>query len=227
MGKDRLSKILAMARRFHLGEKTGLSSSREVAGDMPAAPRAGLSAPDVCIGQEVTATPLQMACMISAIANGGTLYVPRVVSQACSPETGEIQPLVPQGRVRDHVRINPRHLALIQDAMVADTEHALDTNGIGGAYAAFHERGVATLGNFRVAGKTGTAEVKSPGSPYKGITWFDSYGPYENPRYVVVVMVEDGASGGKACAPVAEQIYKAILKQEQSGQAHPAILAHN
>ena len=168
-----------------------------------------------------------MAGMISVIANGGTLYAPRVVSHARSPATGEIEELVAKGRVRDHVQIDPRHLALIRKAMLEDTEHAADNNGIGGAYAEFHANGVATLGNFRVAGKTGTAEVKSPGSPYQKITWFDSYGPYEDPRYVVVVMVEDGASGGKACAPVAEKIYKAILKREQSGLARPATVALN
>jgi penicillin-binding protein 2 len=225
MGKDRLRKILSVARRFHLGEKTGLSTSKEVAGDIPAAPRAGLSAPDVCIGQEITTTPLQMAGLISVIANGGTLYAPRVVSHAQSAETGEIEELVAPGRVRDRVQINPIHLALIRK--LADTEHAADDNGIGGAYAEFHKNGVPMLGNFRVAGKTGTAEVKSPGSPYRKITWFDSYGPYENPRYVVVVMVEDGASGGKACAPVAEKIYEAILQREQSGVAGPPALAHN
>jgi penicillin-binding protein 2 len=168
-----------------------------------------------------------MAGMVSVIANGGTLYVPRVVSHAQSPETGEIEQLVAPGQVRDHVQINPAHLALIRKAMLADTEHAADENGIGGAYAEFHRNGAPMLGNFRVAGKTGTAEVKSPGSPYRKITWFDSYGPYENPRYVVIVMIEDGASGGKACAPVAEKIYEAILKREQSGAVRPATLAHN
>ena len=49
-------------------------------------------------------------------------------------------------------------------------------------------------------------------------TWFASYAPYETltekPRYVVVVMVEGGASGGVTCAPIAKEIYKAILYQE-------------
>jgi penicillin-binding protein 2 len=83
------------------------------------------------------------------------------------------------------------------------------------------------LGNFHVAGKTGTAEVKSARSNYNKITWFVSYGPFENPRYVVVVMVEDGVYGGPTCAPVAEHIYEAILKREQSGLPKPAALAHN
>ena len=129
--------------------------------------------------------------------------------------------------VRDHVQIVPRHLAILRHAMLADTEHADDGRGAGTAYVPFHLGDVARLGSFRVAGKTGTAEVKSPGSPYRRVTWFDSYGPYEEPRYVVVVMVEDGGFGGTTCAPVAEKIYQAILKEEQSGAGHGAALARN
>jgi penicillin-binding protein 2 len=236
--KAGLAKILEVARRFHLGERTGISTGQEPsAGNVPLPENAGLSfplssTPDVCIGQEITTTPLQMACVISAIANGGTLYWPRVVSHDRSPETGEIQQLIPNGRFRDRVRIDPRHLDIIRRAMLADTEHPADGTSRaelgGGAYEYFHHNGgTPYLGNFHVAGKTGTAEVKSAGSNYKKITWFDSYGPFENPRYVVVVMVEDGVFGGTTCAPVAEQIYEAILKREQSGLSKSAALAHN
>jgi penicillin-binding protein 2 len=229
--KAGLRKILEVAQRFHLGEETGLSTRQEVAGNIPGPEQAGsslgISAPDVCIGQEITATPLQMAGMISVMANGGTLYIPRVVSHDCS-ETGETEELAAPGRVRDHVQINPRDLDIIRRAMLADTEHPPDSMGEGSAYKAFHNGSAPKLGNFRVAGKTGTAEVKSPGSPYRRVTWFDSYGPYEDPRYVVVVMVEDGAFGGPTCAPVAEEIYAAIVKREQqSGAGHAAPLARN
>ena len=79
-----------------------------------------------------------------------------------------------------------------------------------------------------MAGKTGTAELKStsPNSPRR-ITWFDSYGPYENPRYAVVVMVEDGSFGGPTCAPVARKIYEAIVKREQSNNSPGTTLARN
>ncbi len=227
-----LRKILEVAKRFHLGEKTGLSRRQEVPGNIPGpekvGPSLGMSAPDICIGQEITATPLQMAGMISVIANGGTLYTPRVVSHTRSPETGETEELVAQGRVRDHVEIAPQHLAIIRRAMLADTEHPQDSSGAGGSgYAAFHRGAQALLGNFRVAAKTGTAQVRSPGSHFRDITWFDSYGPYEDPRYVVVVMVEDGGSGGGTCGPVAERIYEAIVNREQSGARHAAPLAQN
>ncbi len=236
--KAGLAKILEVAHRFHLGEKTRISTGQEpAAGNVPLPEDAGISlplssTPDVCIGQEITATPLQMACVISAVASGGTLYWPRVVSHDRSPDTGEVEQLVEQGRFRDHVQIDPRHLDLIRQAMLADTEHPPEGTSTaergGTAYTFFHDGGgTPYLGNFRVAGKTGTAEVKSAGSNYKRVTWFDSYGPFENPRYVVVVMVEDGAFGGPTCAPVARKIYEAILKREQSGLPRSATLAHN
>ncbi len=104
--------------------------------------------------------------MISVVANGGTLYWPRVVSHARSADTGQDEELVVPGRVRDHVQINSRHLELIRQAMLADTEHPAD--GItkaelgGTAYSYFHhDKGTPYFSeDFRVAGKTGTAEVQ-------------------------------------------------------------------
>ncbi len=233
--KAGLRKILEVAKRFHLGEKTHFPIGPEVAGNMPGPEQAGVSllrssTPDVCIGQEITTTPLQMACLIGAIANGGTIYWPRLASHSYSPETGDEEQLFAPGRIRDRVEIRPRDLELIRRAMLNDTEHLADsTAGPGTAYKEFHRpNGEPCLHNFRVAGKTGTAELKSttPNSPRR-ITWFDSYGPYENPRYAVVVMVEDGSFGGPTCAPVAEKIYEEIIKREQSNGTPATTLARN
>jgi penicillin-binding protein 2 len=232
--KTGLQKILEVARRFHLGEKTHLPIGPEVAGNIPGPEAVGVSihrtsTADVSIGQEITTTPLQMAGMIGAIANGGKIYWPRLVSHCSLPETGQEEELYAPGHLRDTVKIDPRHLELIRQAMLEDTEHPADGVGLGGtAYTEFHQGGRPYLPNFRVAGKTGTAEVKSisPNSPRR-ITWFDSYGPYENPRYAVVVMVEDGSFGGPTCAPVARKIYQAIVKREQANSAPATTLARN
>jgi len=233
--KAGLRKLLEVAKRFHLGEKTNFPIGPEVAGNMPAPEKAGVSllrssTPDVCIGQEITTTPLQMAAVVGAIANGGKIFWPRLISHSHSPETGDEQQLFAPGRLRDRVEIHPRDLELIRRAMLDDTEHAADsTAGPGTAYKEFHQpNGEPYLHNFRVAGKTGTAEVKSSSanSPRK-ITWFDSYGPYENPRYAVVVMVEDGSFGGPTCARPARKIYEAIIKREQSSTAPATTLARN
>jgi penicillin-binding protein 2 len=226
--KAGLEKILEVARRFHLGEKTNFPIRPEVAGRIPKPDQVGLSirrssTADVCIGQEITTTPLQMAGVIGAIANGGRIFWPRLINHSFSPATGHEEQLFAPGRLRDVVKMDPRHLELIRHAMLDDTEHPIDSNGGDGtAYAYFHHGAAPYLANFRVAGKTGTAEVKSTAvnSPRK-ITWFDSYGPYENPRYAVVVMVEDGSFGGPTCAPVARKIYEAIVKQ-QASKSKPA-----
>jgi penicillin-binding protein 2 len=221
-----LKKILEVARRFHLGEKTDFLLHPEVAGNVPRQEDADnslplSSTPDVCIGQEITTTPLQMACAYAALANGGKIFWPRLASHCYSPETGQDATLGEPGRLRDVVRIRPQDLELIRSAMLEDTENLEGT-----AYARFHSpKGEPLLPNFRVAGKTGTAEVKSAKSNYAKVTWFTSYAPYENPRYVVVVMVEGGSFGGVTCAPVAEKIYEALIKSEQSNKAAGGKLA--
>ncbi len=232
--KATLEKILEVAKRFHLGEKTDFAIGPESAGNVPAPEDVGVSilrssTADVCIGQEITTTPLQMAGMIGAMANGGRIFWPRLISHSYSPETGQEEQLFAPGRLRDVVKMDPRYLEIIRRAMLDDTEHPADNNTLEGtAYDAFHRPGGAPkLANFRVAGKTGTAEIKSPAANYPKVTWFNSYGPADNPRYAVIVMVEGGSSGGKTCAPVAEKIYEAIIKREQSNSSPALTLARN
>lgn len=217
-----LRKILEVGKRFHLGERTDLFTREEVAGHFPVPDDASLwtqshSTANLCIGQEVAVTPIQMACLTTAIANGGTLFWPRLVSHAKSPESGTEEMISSPGRVRAKVPLNPKHLELIHHAMVLDTEHP-DATG----YKAFHQGDSAALKDWRIAGKTGTAEVIRPGVKDKD-TWFVSYAPYENPRYVVVVMVESIGSGGGTCAPMARKIYEAIIKREQSLSQKPTL----
>ena len=213
-----------MAKRFHLGEKTDFATREEVAGIVPRPDQAGKtmplnSAPYVAIGQEITVTPLQMAVMVAAIANGGTIFWPRVVKEIRAPGADVAEESFPEGRVRDKVLLDPQHLQILRHAMLQDTEHPGE-HPLANAYGAFHAGGRAKLTEFHVAGKTGTAQVNSPALDYKRVTWFDSYGPYEDPRYAVVVMIVDGGSGGGTCGPVAEYIYEAIVRLEKTGALH-------
>jgi penicillin-binding protein 2 len=171
--------------------------------------RVGWTAGDtanICIGQgEVDVTPLQMAIMTAAIANGGKVLWPRLVSriEPADPYRGEPVVEFPAGRVRDELGVQPRTLALLREAMLADVE---DREGTGRA---------AAVPGLRVCGKTGTAQVTDArGRVVDHTTWFVSYAPYETPRYVVVVMVESGRSGGATCAPLAALIYRALLQME-------------
>ena len=78
---------------------------------------------------------------------------------------------------------------------------------------------LAAVPGLRVCGKTGTAQVTDPQNRIIGHTlWFTSYAPYEQPRYVVLVMVErdkgQGGYGGTLCAPMAQKVYQAIVERE-------------
>lgn len=206
-----LQKIVEVGKRFHLGEKTFLPTRQEVAGDFLRFDNPGKhwnqgTIANVSIGQEMTVTPLQMACMTAAVANGGTLYWPRIVShtELAAGLTGETK-IYQAGRVRENVRLHPQHLEILKQAMLADVEIVNGEEGTG------HP---AYLPHFRIAGKTGTAEVEIGNGQMDQNTWFVSFGPYENPRYAVVVLVESGTSGGKTCAPVAKKIYEVIAQRE-------------
>jgi penicillin-binding protein 2 len=209
-------KILEVAQRFHLGESTELGVGSEASGFVPKPENARnlprSDTPYMSIGQVLTTTPLQMAGVISVIANGGTLYWPRVVSHRVSSETGEVEVLAPAGRERCKVPLNPQHLDIIRHAMVQDTEHPEGT-----AYKTFNSprSTILTQAGFRIAGKTGTAQRIEHGVK-DHVVWFASYGPFNSPRYAVIVMVESGVSGGTTCAPVARRIYEALVQNEQA-----------
>jgi penicillin-binding protein 2 len=214
-------KVMEVAKRFHLGEKTSVGTP-EVSGYVPT-PEQGAKLPEghfanFCIGQELTVTPIQMACFVSCIANGGKLLWPRVVLDHRSPDEPFDLASPRGGNVRDVVKMNPQHLTLVREAMRLDTE-----NPEANAYDAFHAAGRDSL-SFQVAGKTGTAEIKRPGVKDK-TTWFVSYAPVDHPKWAVVVMVESGGSGGKTCAPVARNIYAALQKLDT--QATKNTLANN
>ncbi len=201
--KAGMAKIIEVSKRFHLGERTGAFPGQEVKAFFPNSPQ-GWSPGNVanlCIGQEITVTPLQMACMTAAIANGGNLFYPRLVKDLNgAPVTG-----YPGGQIREKIPFQPSHLKLIQEAMLADV---VDPSDEGTGRAAY-------IPNFRAAGKTGTAEIISKTKKDK-VTWFVAYAPFEAPRYAVVVMVESGASGGKTCAPVARKVFTELQRLEST-----------
>ena len=163
-------------------------------------------------------TPLQIALMTAAIANGGKVLWPRLVQRVepADPTSGELPMLFTQRPPRDDLGISARSLQITRDAMRADVE---DAGGTGGK---------SRIEGFRVCGKTGTAEVTdSHGKLVDRTTWFTSFAPYEKPRYVIVLMVEGGNYGGTTCAPAVGEIYKGILKLEQQRGATLAATARS
>ena len=205
------NRVIEIGRRLHLGEKFDTDSLplRQMApGHFPSAQRIQKNWQDgdsanICIGQgKMDVTPVQVAVMISAIANGGSVLKPRLVDRLESQDpTGIESPVItPRGQVRDHLGVSKRSLGILHDAMLAETESSEGTGQ--------HVQGCG----FRVCGKTGTAEVEAlrEDGQKKNTTWFASFAPYESPRYTVIVMVEDGQSGGTTCVPVAREIYVAL-----------------
>lgn len=222
-----VDRIVALAEKFHFGQGNRLPTRQETRGNMPTFERVhhdwreGDTA-NICIGQgEVAVTPLQMAVAYSAIANGGTVFWPRLVSRVepQDPSSPETTTNFPAGVVRDHLGVSARCLRILYNAMLGETE---DAEGTGKA---------AVVGPaLRICGKTGTAQVQDSAGELIGHNyWFASFAPFERPKYAVVVMVQmpgkTPGSGGLICAPIAHDIYEAILKKETTGATKPLALA--
>ena len=239
--------LLDWGNRFRLGQKTLASLPgdlpspiRESGGYFPArdnklkkmnqfGEKVAWAAGDVgnlCIGQgEITVTPLQMAVMTSAVANGGKVLQPRLVKRIDSQRAfGQAQNRVIPVEVLDDLHLKPETVALMHKAMLADVA---DRDGSGRA---------ARVPGMAIGGKTGTAQKKVPTGKYDPrsgvrlfrtdhVTWFVSFAPVESPRYAVVVMVESGESGGTTCAPIARRIYRAIRDLEREREKGESNLA--
>jgi penicillin-binding protein 2 len=206
--------IVRMGENFYLGERTGLPTRQETKGIFPDLDQVQRSdwhngdTANLCIGQgDIAVTPMQMAVVVSAIANGGKVLWPRLVEriEPQDPVSTEAPSVFPSGVVRGELGVQARNLQILHDAMLAETE---DPEGTGHA---------AVVPGLRICGKTGTAQVMNArNQEIDRTTWFASFAPYENPRYAVVVMVESGAYGGPTCAPIAHDVYETILKSEKT-----------
>jgi penicillin-binding protein 2 len=152
------------------------------------------------IGQGyVAVTPLQLANAYAALANGGTLYSPRIGKAIISPAGQVVK------------RINPpviRHLP-VAGSTLAYIRNALSDVTVGGGTAAAAFSGFPR-NKVCVAGKTGTAEVFN--SSVTSV--FASFAPCNNPKYVVVVMVPNSNFGAEVAAPAVRQIYDSIYGLE-------------
>jgi penicillin-binding protein 2 len=158
------------------------------------------------IGQGyVTATPLQLANAYTALANGGTLYSPRIGEALISP-AGTIAARINPPVIRK-LPVSSNTLAYIRNAL-----RGVVTQGTAaGAFGGF------PLGKVCVAGKTGTAQIQGK----VATSVFASFAPCGNPKYVVVVMLPDSGYGADAAAPAVRQIWDGIYGLEGHKAALP------
>ena len=145
------------------------------------------------IGQgDVATTPLQVAVMYAAIANGGTVVTPRVASASVDPVTGQ----------RDRVATGPRRKAPLPAEVGAYLRGALRETITAGSVR--HQ--FAGMPDWPVAGKTGTGEVAGK----RDTSWFVSYAPANRPTWVVSVVVAQGGPGARTAAPVARAVHETL-----------------
>ena len=208
------TRLADWARRFGLGEPSGIDLPGESAGLVPDPVwKEKAVGEDWLLGDTynfgigqgyVNATPIQMLLVTAAVANGGNVLIPHVVKELRDAAGNPVA--LARQTVKRSLNIDQRNLAIMREAMrqaVAD-----------GSASAAAVRGVA------VAGKTGTAEFderRADGS-YKEHGWFTGFAPFEDPEVAVVVFLERGAGGGTA-APVAGRILDWYFNQRNLGQA--------
>jgi peptidoglycan glycosyltransferase len=190
--------IRDQAQRFGF-DSTDLTVPMSVAASTyPAEPDAAQTAL-TAIGQEsVRATPVQMAMVASAIANGGTLMSPYLVQTVRTADLDVISEAEPT-ELSDAVSGSTAQQ--LTDMMVDVVQSGSGTS--------------AQISGVRVAGKTGTAQTGVEGeSPH---AWFVGFAPADDPQVAVAVIVENGgdvgseATGGRVAAPVARAVMQAVM----------------
>ena len=157
---------------------------------------------NLAVGQgSVLATPIQLATAYAAMVNGGTVYQPRVVDRIESSSGEVVREFEP--RALHTPDLNPSTVTQLR----ADLASVVST---GTARTAFDElRDLAD----QIGGKTGTAQgfIDNDGVVHDSTAWFVGVAPINNPRWVVVVMVDEGGSGGAIAAPAARAIFQHLL----------------
>ena len=199
--------ITRYARAFGFGQPTAIDLGSEKFGLVPG-PRArrrgspSWQAGDIvnmAIGQgQLLVTPIQVARFMSAVANGGVLWKPRLVQRV---ERADRELLWSDpGQVTGHVELAPAVWAFLRESLWA----VVNDGGTGAG---------ARIPGLDVAGKTGTAQTIANSRADRGQdhAWFAAFAPARAPEVVVVVLVERGGKGGQVAAPVARKILNAIF----------------
>ena len=152
---------------------------------------------NLAIGQSfLLTTPLQIASLLAAVGNGGTVYRPQLIQRVAERSGAE---RISQSQVAGQLPVSAENLAVIRAGLQGVVSARRGT-----AYDDF--AGAA----FTAAGKTGTAEV-GQGAPH---AWFAGYAPAEAPRVAIAVILEHAGEGSEEAAPVFRAMVEAILARQ-------------
>lgn len=222
-----IDQIAQTAQKFGLGRQTGFPFGSERSGLIPSKSwkkkRFGTSWYNgetiiASIGQGfVLTTPIQLATMTAAIANGGTVWKPQVIQKIVDLEGNETsliqhEKLTASPWSKDHINI-------VKNAMSS----------------VVNERGgtawLSRLEEIKYAGKTGTAQVVRKKDDdeeeipeeeipyeYRDHALFVSYAPADNPQIALAIVVEHGGHGSSAAAPIAKSMYQAYFSRDKNEQ---------
>ncbi|MCX7770650.1 MAG: penicillin-binding protein 2 [Proteobacteria bacterium] len=210
-------KIAHYARLFGFGEKTSIGLPGELSGNVPDSQWKKKRYKQIWydgdtlpygIGQGyLTVTPLQLALSYAAFANGGSLFKPIIVKEIETNDGKIIKEQIPS--VRKHVNLNPKTIEIIRKALIGVVNEAGGTG-----YA-------SRLNGIIVAGKTGTAQVRSFKERRKlsgfhnDHAWFVGFAPAYDPEIVVCAFVMHGGHGGGVAAPIVKDVIeKYYLKKK-------------
>lgn len=205
-GNQNFDMIPNFARGFGLGQETGLEELDEAPGLIPDTEWMTQTrgrdwtisdSVNIAIGQgDVLVTPLQTANLFAAIANGGTLYKPRLVKEIAI--IGEEPSWVSEPEVMGTLPVSPENLAVMRDSL---WNVQRDRNGT----AAY----ILSPSSIPLAGKTGTAQA--PGEEAFPHAWFVGYAPADQPEIAIAVMIENGGQGADIAAPIFRRIAEEYL----------------
>lgn len=221
-----LDPIAEMAQKMGFGHATGIELAPEAPGLMPTVAfhnkvdhgyTKGFAL-NAAIGQgAVNVTPLQLVMAYAAIANGGTLYRPRLVRRVEDADGKVLKEMQPE--VTSELGVRQTYLNSVMDGLEAVVGEPGGT--------AYSKR----LAEIRVAGKTGTAQNAVIGEKRLKITempwaerdhaWFAAVAPAESPEIAVVVLNEHGGHGGASAAPIGMAViqgYFDLKKREGTGE---------
>lgn len=195
--------LLKYITNFGFGKKTGVDLNGEASGILFSLKQMGpVELATTSFGQGISVTPIQQVRAVSAAVNGGILHTPYIVSKMTEPETNSIIKLyTPDNGIRV---ISEETSKLVRYALESVVAHGSGKN--------------AYIENYRIGGKTGTAQKVNNGVYMVGnyIVSFIGFMPADDPEIVVYVAIDNPKGitqyGGVVSAPIAKNVFKTAIE---------------